>query len=130
MSAHGDHDMGHTVAGWTGSALATAGFAVAGTALVLGSPPGLWAGAALTALGALAAWLLHLAGWGKPTGPRPPHLRHWRTPDPTARNGGHPHCLGCRLARRHPHPATTGTPTPGTPTPAPGRPRARANASA
>ncbi|MFE5581195.1 HGxxPAAW family protein [Kitasatospora sp. NPDC056531] len=101
MSAHGDHDMGHTVAGWTGSAIATLGFAVAGLALVLGSAPGLWAGAALTALGGLTSWLLHLAGWGKPTGPRPPHLRHWRTRDPAGRHG-HPNCLGCRLAGRGP----------------------------
>ncbi|WP_078861043.1 HGxxPAAW family protein [Streptomyces rubellomurinus] len=99
MSTHGDHDMGHTVAGWTGSVLAVLGFAVAGGALVLGSAAGLWAGGALTALGGLASWLLHLAGRGKPTGPRPPHLRHWRTPDPAGRHG-HPDCLGCRLAGR------------------------------
>lgn len=122
MSAHGDHDMGHTVAGWTGSALATTGFAVAGAALVLSWAPGLWAGGALTALGALAAWLLHVTGWGKPTGPRPPHLRHWRTPDPAGRSG-HPDCLGCRLARRHPHPTAVGAATP-----VPSRSRARAGA--
>ncbi|MFD0397402.1 HGxxPAAW family protein [Kitasatospora sp. NPDC127121] len=103
MSAHGDHDMGHTIAGWTGSVIAILGFTVAGAALVLGSAAGLWAGGILTALGALASWLLHLAGWGKPTGPRPPAHRHWRTPDPAGRQG-HPHCLGCRLAGRTPAP--------------------------
>ncbi|MFD7592311.1 HGxxPAAW family protein [Kitasatospora sp. NPDC059812] len=103
MSAHGDHDMGHTIAGWTGSVIAILGFTVAGAALVLGSAAGLWAGGILTALGALASWLLHLAGWGKPTGPRPPAHRPWRTPDPAGRQG-HPHCLGCRLAGRTPAP--------------------------
>ncbi|MFE6750056.1 HGxxPAAW family protein [Kitasatospora purpeofusca] len=99
MGAHADHDMGHTVAGWTGTAVVTLGFAVAGAAFVAGSGPGLWAGAALIVLGAVAAWVLHLAGRGKATGPRPPELRHWRTPDPAGRHG-HPDCLGCRLAGR------------------------------
>ncbi|MFJ4095546.1 HGxxPAAW family protein [Kitasatospora sp. NPDC089913] len=99
MGAHADHDMGHTVAGWTGTAVVTLGFAVAGAAFVAGSGSGLWAGAALILLGALAAWALHLAGRGKATGPRPPELRHWRTPDPAGRHG-HPDCLGCRLAGR------------------------------
>ncbi|WP_035844587.1 HGxxPAAW family protein [Kitasatospora azatica] len=100
MSAHSDHDMGHTVAGWTGSVIAILGFTTMGAAFVLDSPSGLWAGGLLTALGAVASWVLHLAGWGKPTGPRPPHRRHWRTPDPDACHG-HPDCLGCRLAGRH-----------------------------
>ncbi|MEV0189147.1 HGxxPAAW family protein [Kitasatospora purpeofusca] len=99
MGAHADHDMGHTVAGWTGTAVVTLGFAVAGAAFVAGSGPGLWAGAALIVLGAVAAWVLHLVGRGKATGPRPPELRHWRTPDPAGRHG-HPDCLGCRLAGR------------------------------
>ncbi len=89
MGAHADHDMGHTVAGWTGTAVVTLGFAVAGAAFVAGSGPGLWAGAALVLLGAVAAWVLHLAGRGKATGPRPRELRHWRTPDPAGRHG-HP----------------------------------------
>ncbi|MFF1788328.1 HGxxPAAW family protein [Kitasatospora sp. NPDC058243] len=118
MSAHGDHDMGHTIAGWTGSVIAILGFTVAGAALVLGSAAGLWAGGILTALGALAGWLLHLAGWGKPTGPRPPAHRHWRTPDPAGRRG-HPHCLGCRLAGRTPAPIQA---------PAPARDRRRISA--
>ncbi|MFG3054379.1 HGxxPAAW family protein [Kitasatospora sp. NPDC048239] len=99
MGAHGDHDMGHTVAGWTGVALAVLGSAVAGAAFIAGSAAGLWLGAALVLLGALAAWLLHLAGWGKATGPRPPGRRHWRARDAAA-PGGHPDCLGCRLAGR------------------------------
>ncbi|MFJ2862448.1 HGxxPAAW family protein [Kitasatospora sp. NPDC087314] len=109
MSAHGDHDMGHTIAGWTGSVIAILGFAVAGAALILASPAGLWLGALLVALGALASWLLHLAGRGKPTGARPPHLQHWRTPDPAGRRG-HPDCLGCRLVGRAPDRAPGPTP--------------------
>ncbi|MFF3073532.1 HGxxPAAW family protein [Kitasatospora sp. NPDC057936] len=105
MGAHGEHDMGHTVAGWTGSVVVILGSAVAGVALVAGSVPGLWAGGLVVALGAVAAWLLHVAGRGKPTGPRPPGQRHWRTPDPAGRHG-HPDCLGCRLAGRRPARAT------------------------
>ncbi|MER7756504.1 HGxxPAAW family protein [Kitasatospora sp. NPDC097643] len=115
MGAHGDHDMGHTVAGWTGSVIAILGFTIAGAALILASPTGLWLGALVTALGGVASWLLHLAGRGKPTGPRPHHLRHWRTPDPAGRRG-HPDCLGCRLAGRTPvaagEPDTSPAPVP------------------
>ncbi|WP_157536472.1 HGxxPAAW family protein [Kitasatospora mediocidica] len=93
--------MGHTVAGWTGTALVVAGAAVAGVAFAAGSTAGLGCGLALTALGALAAWLLHLAAWGKPTGPRRSADRPWRTRDAAARHG-HPDCLGCRLAGRAP----------------------------
>ncbi|MFG2818633.1 HGxxPAAW family protein [Kitasatospora sp. NPDC048365] len=110
MGAHDHHDMGHTVAGWTGTAIAVLGTTATGLALIAGSTAGLIAGAALTALGGLAAWLLHLAGWGKRSGPRPPHARHWRHRD-TAARAGHPGCLGCRLAGR----------TPAAPTPAPAR---------
>ncbi|WP_371501886.1 hypothetical protein OG871_33245 [Kitasatospora sp. NBC_00374] len=98
MSAmHGHHDMGHTVAGWTGSAIALAGFTVAGVAMCAGSAPGIWLGAALVALGAVATWLLHLAGWGKPSGPRPEAQWGWRVRDTMA---GHADCLGCRTAGR------------------------------
>ncbi|MFJ1753267.1 HGxxPAAW family protein [Kitasatospora sp. NPDC088134] len=111
MSAHGDHDMGHTVAGWTGTALGLLSSLVAGAGLVLASAPVLWTGVALAPAAALTTWVLHLSGRGKPTGPRPPHLRHWRTRDPHARHG-HPDCLGCRLAGRpRPAPAATGTTT-------------------
>ncbi|RKE17021.1 HGxxPAAW family protein [Streptomyces sp. TLI_171] len=95
MSAHGDHDMGHTVAGWTGSALGILAALTAGLGLILASTAVLLAGLALAPTAALVTWLLHLTGWGKPTGPRPPHLRPWRTRDRTP----HPQCLGCRLAR-------------------------------
>ncbi|GAA4880260.1 HGxxPAAW family protein [Kitasatospora terrestris] len=110
MGAHDHHDMGHTVAGWTGTAVAVFGTTATGLALIAGSTAGLIAGTALTALGSLAAWLLHLAGWGKPSGPRPPHARNWRHRDTAARTG-HPACLGCRLAGR--------TPAAPTPVPAP-----------
>ncbi|GAA3075746.1 hypothetical protein GCM10017562_49900 [Streptomyces roseofulvus] len=99
MSAHGDVDLGHTLAGWTGTALATLGCAAAGAALCLGSA---WAGAlgaALLAAAALTTWLLHLAGWGKPSGPRPAAQWDWRVRD-TAARAGHPDCLGCRMAGR------------------------------
>ncbi|MFF1870984.1 HGxxPAAW family protein [Kitasatospora herbaricolor] len=102
MSAHGDHDMGHTVAGWTGSALTIAGTTVMGLAFVAGSPIGVGAGGTVLVLAALTTWLLHLAGWGKPTGPRPAAgRRDWRTRDTAARLG-HRDCLGCRLAGRRP----------------------------
>ncbi|GAA2814071.1 HGxxPAAW family protein [Kitasatospora sp. CM 4170] len=120
MGAHDEHDMGHTVAGWTGTAVAVAGTAVAGVALVAGSAAGLWLGGAVTALAAVATWVLHLAGWGKATGPRPVGRRHWRTRDTAARSG-HPDCLGCRLAGR-PARATAPAPAPSaTPAPVPAR---------
>nr|WP_238431946.1 HGxxPAAW family protein [Streptomyces cavernae] len=99
MGAHGDHDMGHTVAGWTGTAVACAGTAVLGAALIAGSAAGLWLGGVIVVLAAVVTWVLHLAGWGKATGPRPPGSRHWRIRD-TAALRGHPDCLGCRLAGR------------------------------
>jgi hypothetical protein len=109
MSAHGDHDMGHTIAGWTGSALVISATTVLGTAFVAGSPAGLWLGGALLALAAPTTWLLHLAGLGKATGPRPADARHWRIRDTAARHG-HADCLGCRLAGRTPAPATAPEP--------------------
>lgn len=55
----------------------------------------------LTGLGVVAAaglvtWLLHLAGWGKPSGPRPESAWDWRVRDTSARTG-HAGCLGCRI---------------------------------
>ncbi|MGP9022629.1 HGxxPAAW family protein [Streptomyces sp. BR1] len=101
MSAHGDHDMGHTVAGWTGTALVLTGTVGVGAGLAGDSAAGLWLGWSVVALGPLASWVLHLTGWGKPTGTRPMADRHWRTRDTAARHG-HPDCLGCRMAGRRP----------------------------
>ncbi|WP_373428906.1 HGxxPAAW family protein [Streptomyces rishiriensis] len=50
-------------------------------------------------LAALVTWGLHVAGWGKPPGVRPRSEWGMRVRDPWAR-GGHPGCVGCRLAGR------------------------------
>ncbi|MFI8005167.1 HGxxPAAW family protein [Streptomyces sp. NPDC086010] len=99
MSAHGDYDLGHTVAGWTGTAVGVLGSAVLGAGVVTASAAVLWAGAAVVVLAALVCWVLHLAGWGKATGLRPTAAQDWRVRDTGAR-GGHPDCLGCRMAGR------------------------------
>lgn len=101
MGVHGDHDLGHTVAGWTGTTMAIIGCTITAAAIIAGSPAGLWLGGAVVVLAALTSWFLHLAGWGKATGPRPPNRRDWRIRDTAARQG-HPDCLGCRLAGRRP----------------------------
>ncbi|MCX4986038.1 HGxxPAAW family protein [Streptomyces sp. NBC_00572] len=101
MSAHGDHDLGHTVAGWTGTGIATAGCTAMGVAFAARSTGGLVLGGTVVVLAALATWFLHLAGWGKATGPRPADQHPWRVRDTRARQG-HPDCLGCRLAGRNP----------------------------
>ncbi|MGW4684607.1 HGxxPAAW family protein [Streptomyces sp. NPDC004244] len=97
MSAHGDVDLGHTVAGWTGTALAVLGSAAAGAAFCAGWAPGIWLGLGLVVVAAVVTWLLHLAGWGKPSGPRPAPARDWRVRDDVARTG-HADCLGCRMS--------------------------------
>ncbi|MET9624866.1 HGxxPAAW family protein [Streptomyces sp. NPDC006464] len=110
MSVHGDVDLGHTVAGWTGTTLAGVGCASAGAGLCLGLARGVWLGALLLVAAVLATWILHLTGWGKPSGPRPADQWDWRVRDSGARHG-HPRCVGCRLAGRrgaagkasHPH---------------------------
>ncbi|MFF8411646.1 HGxxPAAW family protein [Streptomyces omiyaensis] len=122
MSVHGDVDLGHTVAGWTGTALAALGCTALGAAVCLVSAPLAGLGAALLAAAALATWLLHLAGWGKPSGPRPAAARAWRVRDAAAA-AGHPDCLGCRLAGRGtpaapPSPARTADGAPKGPVPA------------
>ncbi|MER5299361.1 HGxxPAAW family protein [Streptomyces lasiicapitis] len=99
MSMHGDHDLGHTVAGWTGTGTAILGSTVMGVALAADSTGGLVAGGAVVVLAALVTWVLHLTGWGKASGPRPVERQPWRVRDVAARRG-HPHCLGCRLAGR------------------------------
>ncbi|MFJ9411169.1 HGxxPAAW family protein [Streptomyces sp. NPDC101393] len=104
MSAHGDADLGHTVAGWTGTAAALLGTTCIGVSLCAGRPAGILIGLAVCVVAALLTWALHLAGWGKPSGPRPREQQPMRTRDLAAGNG-HPGCLGCRMAGRIP-PAT------------------------
>ncbi|MEW2069878.1 HGxxPAAW family protein [Streptomyces sp. NPDC007346] len=99
MSAHGHVDMGHTVAGWAGTATAVVGFTVLGVAVAAVSVPIALAGAGITLGAVLLTWLLHLAGWGKPSGPRPESAWSWKVRDRSA-GRGHPDCLGCRLAGR------------------------------
>ncbi|MFJ9250469.1 HGxxPAAW family protein [Streptomyces sp. NPDC101776] len=99
MSAHENVDLGHTVAGWTGTALALAGFCVTGVGVIAVSAPLILSGIAVIALAAAITWLLHLRGWGKPSGPRPADQWDWRVKDLRARHG-HPDCLGCRMAGR------------------------------
>ncbi|MFH9607738.1 HGxxPAAW family protein [Streptomyces sp. NPDC017448] len=99
MSAHGHVDLGHTVAGWAGTGAAVTGLALTGVAVVAVSVPLALAGAGVTLGAAVLTWLLHLAGWGKPSGPRPESEWPWRVRDTAARQG-HPDCLGCRLAGR------------------------------
>jgi hypothetical protein len=91
--------MGHTVAGWTGTAIALIGFSLCGLGVVAVSALTILIGAATLATAALITWLLHLAGWGKPSGPRPADQWDWRVRDVTARRG-HPDCFGCRIAGR------------------------------
>ncbi|MEV7016178.1 HGxxPAAW family protein [Streptomyces sp. NPDC093991] len=98
MSAH-PYDHGHTVAGWTGCGIAVAGTAVLGVGVCAVSGPLLLAGAAVEVIALLVTWALHLAGWGKPSGPRPRQEWSWRVRDSGAR-AGHAECVGCRLAGR------------------------------
>ncbi|MBM7087625.1 HGxxPAAW family protein [Streptomyces sp. NPDC012461] len=101
MSLHGDdhYDMGHTVAGWTGMGIATLGFGLCGLGVVAASGGVTLAGGAVLVLALLVTWALHLAGWGKPSGPRPADQWDWRVRDAGARDG-HPDCVSCRLAGR------------------------------
>ncbi|MFD3550168.1 HGxxPAAW family protein [Streptomyces sp. NPDC058655] len=96
MSAHGDVDLGHTVAGWTGTTLALLGCTGSGAALCAAWTPGIWTGLAVVLAAGVVTWVLHLAGWGKASGPRPAGRRDWRVRD-TAARAGHPDCLGCRI---------------------------------
>ncbi|MEJ8645864.1 HGxxPAAW family protein [Streptomyces sp. MS1.HAVA.3] len=97
MSAHGHVDLGHTVAGWTGTTMALLGFTGAGVAVCAGRVAGIWIGLGIVAAAGIVTWLLHLAGWGKPSGPRPEADWDWRTRDTVARTG-HADCLGCRVS--------------------------------
>ncbi|MFJ3835631.1 HGxxPAAW family protein [Streptomyces sp. NPDC090054] len=116
MSAHGDVDLGHTVAGWTGTILALLGCTGAGAALCAAWVPGIRLGLGLVVGAGVVTWLLHLAGWGKPSGPRPRAEWDWRTRDTTAR-AGHVGCLGCRAAGPR-RPAAARAPRPAAPLPA------------
>ncbi|WP_261718854.1 HGxxPAAW family protein [Streptomyces sp. FZ201] len=97
MSAQ--YDEGHTVAGWTGTAIATVGGSVAGAGVCLVSPLVVGGGLGICLLALLTTWSLHLTGWGKGPGPRPREQWPMGVRDPQAR-AGHPECLGCRLAGR------------------------------
>lgn len=97
MSAHGHVDLGHTVAGWTGTGLALLGSTGAGLSVCAAWTPGIWLGLGVVAAAGIVTWLLHLAGWGKPSGPRPEADWDWRTRDDVARTG-HSDCLGCRVS--------------------------------
>jgi|SRR5690242_2067098 hypothetical protein len=110
MFIHGDddHDLGHTVAGWSGAGIAVPGFGLCGLAMVKASGLLALGGAGVLVLALLTTWMLHLAGWGKPGGPRPAAQWDWRVKDLAARDG-HADCLGCRLAgRRRPRRRTGG----------------------
>ncbi|MEU1518808.1 HGxxPAAW family protein [Streptomyces sp. NPDC005811] len=98
MAGH-QYDEGHTVAGWTGVAIATAGTAVTGAGVCAVSPALLAGGGAVVVLSALVTWALHLTGWGKPPGVRPRAEWGMRVRDTSALDG-HPECVGCRLAGR------------------------------
>ncbi|MEU5633610.1 HGxxPAAW family protein [Streptomyces rishiriensis] len=99
MSAHENVDLGHTDTGWAGTALALAGFCVAGVGVIALSLTLTLSGFAVIALAAALTWLVHLTRRGKPTGPRPAGQWHRRVKDVCARHG-HPDCLGCRMTAR------------------------------
>jgi hypothetical protein len=93
------YDEGHTIAGWTGTAIATIGAAVLGAGICTVSAVLITGGPAITAVAVLVTWALHLTGWGKPPGVRPRRQWPMGTRDLTAR-AGHADCWGCRLAGR------------------------------
>ncbi|MFF3443318.1 HGxxPAAW family protein [Streptosporangium sp. NPDC002721] len=98
---HEEHDMGHTVAGWTGSIVCIVGFAISGVAMVAASVPFFWVGAGVVALGGALGWLLHQMGLGKEIGPRPVSERgmRWR---PAPRTPGAARPRTEPLASTHP----------------------------
>ena len=93
------YDEGHTVAGWTGTAIATIGSAVLGAGVCMVSAPLIAGGLGIAAASVLVTWALHLSGWGKPPGVRPRDQWRMGARDRTAR-AGHAVCWGCRLAGR------------------------------
>jgi hypothetical protein len=98
VSAH-QYDEGHTVAGWSGVAVATVGTSVLGVGVCTVSGALIAVGLVITAASALVTWALHLSGWGKPPGRRPREQWGMRVRDTGARQG-HPGCVGCRMAGR------------------------------
>ncbi|GLX07139.1 HGxxPAAW family protein [Microbispora sp. NBRC 16548] len=104
---HDDVDLGHTVAGWTGCVVVLCGCTTVGVAMCATSSLGVWLGIGVIVLSGLATWALHLTGWGKPSGPRPPEQWDWRVKDPMT---GHGDCLACRLGGRRNEPRTGGAP--------------------
>ncbi|MEV8430649.1 hypothetical protein PGH47_20910 [Streptomyces sp. HUAS 31] len=93
------YDEGHTVAGWTGTGIATVGSAVLGAGICVVSAPLMVGGLGILVASLLVTWALHLSGWGKPSGPRPRGQWPMGVRDLTVREG-HPDCWGCRLAGR------------------------------
>ncbi|MDX3747308.1 HGxxPAAW family protein [Streptomyces sp. AK08-02] len=93
------YDEGHTVAGWTGTAIATVGTCVLGWGVCTTSALALSGGGVVVAVSVLVTWVLHLAGWGKPPGVRPVGEWPMRERDRSAR-AGHPGCVSCRFAGR------------------------------
>lgn len=93
------YDEGHTVAGWTGTGIATVGSAVLGAGICVVSAPLTVGGLGILVASLLVTWTLHLSGWGKPSGPRPRGQWPMGVRDLTVRDG-HPDCWGCRLAGR------------------------------
>lgn len=57
--------------------------------------PGIWLGLGVVVVAGIVTWVLHLAGWGKPSGPRPEADWDWRVRDAGA-HAGHADCIGCR----------------------------------
>jgi hypothetical protein len=93
------YDEGHTVAGWTGTGIATIGATVLGAGVCVVSAGLIVGGLGILAASVLVTWALHLAGWGKPPGVRPRGQWPMGARDLTARDG-HADCRGCRLAGR------------------------------
>ncbi|MFF3373365.1 HGxxPAAW family protein [Streptomyces sp. NPDC002680] len=93
------YDEGHTVAGWTGTAIGTVGSCVLGLGICTTSALAVTGGIAVLVVAVLVTWVLHLAGWGKAPGVRPVGEWRMRERDRSAR-AGHPGCVGCRLAGR------------------------------
>ncbi|MER5941231.1 HGxxPAAW family protein [Streptomyces sp. NPDC001928] len=93
------YDEGHTVAGWTGTGIATVGSGVLGAGICMVSAALIVGGSGILAASVLVTWALHLTGWGKPPGVRPRAQWPMGVRDLPARDG-HADCWGCRLAGR------------------------------